>query len=729
MILSLSSVKSGLREEEQSQINTSLRICRSVLFSEHPVLNTGLKVLYLVDQVHAVAGRPETESESTSWSLSSPGYASRSELGEEEDIAVKVGSKTRTVFGLTLGIIAGLALILLPGILVLRTHPPNATDQHLMVPFTSYEELHNFILTKSCNSTEVRNLYNPNPAPAPQNTNGLTITSPTGGTSTFSISTSATPSHSETNAQVAGVDELDTVKNDGTYIYTVTNNTVAIVHAYPDAKLLAHVSVNGSLQGIFVDGNRLVVVSQQYQQYPSPFTATLQPAGSSIAVYPIFLNYPQTTSLSIFDISNHASPVLTTTLVVNGTLAGARLIVDYAYLVATQPVYCTGPILLPVNVVDGRALTIGIASVYHSDIADVANSFTTVVGVNVTEVNPTPAAKIFLIGTSSNIYVSLHQIYLTQPIWSQVEQTAVHRISIDGASISYQATGTVSGHVLNQFSMDEYNGNFRIATTGYSFNQVASTGSVSSTYVQQTNLYVLDSGLHIIGRLEGLSPGEAFYAARFMGDRAYLVTFQRMDPLFVIGLQDPHQPKVLGQLIILGVSDYLQPYDGTHLIGFGKSSENVTWENAALFQGLKLSLFDVTDPSHPIDTSDYLVGDRGSDSPALTDHRSVLFDKSLNLLVIPVEIAQAQPSATSPWSYNPPVWQGAYVFNVTVQDGIVFRGGITHLTTGQLPNWNNSSFFVTRALYIGSVLYTISNNTVKMNSLSDLTELNIVSLA
>src|SRR3989442_14585217 len=94
----------------------------------------------------------------------------------------------------------------------------------------------------------------------------------------------------------------------------------------------------------------------------------------------------------------------------------------------------------------------GIATVYPSDIGDVAHSFTTVVGINVTQVNPTPAAKIFLIGTSSNIYVSIHQIYLTQPIWSQVEQTAVHRISIDGASICYQATGTVSGHVLNQFS-------------------------------------------------------------------------------------------------------------------------------------------------------------------------------------------------------------------------------------------------------------------------------------
>jgi len=647
---------------------------------------------------------------------------------------MQLGSKTRTVFGLTLGIIAGLALILLPGIVVLNTHPTTATNQHVMVPFTTYEELHNFILTKSCNSTEVRNLYNPTPAPVipDTTTNDLRISGLSASfTTAAGASTSATPSHSQTNAQVAGVDELDTVKNDGTYIYTVTNNTVAIVLAYPfnGAKLMAHVSVNGSLQGIFVDGNRLVVVSQQYQQYPLPYATLQSGMGASIAVYPVFFNYPQTTSLWIFDISNHSNPVLTTTLVVNGTLAGARLIGDYAYLVATQPVYCTGPIVLPENVVDGRPMMMGIASVYHSDIADVAHSFTTVVGINVTQINPTPAAKIFLIGTSSNIYVSTHQIYLTQPIWSQAEQTAVHRISIDGGSISYQATGTVSGHVLNQFSMDELNGNFRIATTGYGPIPATSTGDMLSSYVQRTNLYVLDSGLHIVGKLEGLSPGEQFYAARFMGDRAYLVTFQRVDPLFVIGLQDPHQPKVLGQLNILGVSDYLQPYDGTHLIGFGKSSQNVTWENAALFQGLKLSLFDVTDPGHPIDASDYFVGDRGSDSPALTDHRSVLFDQSLNLLVIPLSIALNQTTATCTWCYNPPVWQGAYVFNVSVSNGIVLRGNVTQIPTGQLPTWNNSGFFVTRALYIGSVLYTISNNMVKMNSLSDLTELNSVNLA
>src|SRR5437879_13861459 len=110
--------------------------------------------------------------------------------------------------------------------------------------------------------------------------------------------------------------------------------------------------------------------------------------GASIAVCPVFFNVPQTTSMSIFDISNHTSPVLTTTLVVNGALAGARLIGDYAYLVATQPVYCTGPILLPVNVVNGHALTTGIATVYHSDNADVANSYATVVGMTDNEATP-----------------------------------------------------------------------------------------------------------------------------------------------------------------------------------------------------------------------------------------------------------------------------------------------------------------------------------------------------
>jgi inhibitor of cysteine peptidase len=332
------------------------------------------------------------------------------------------------------------------------------------------------------------------------------------------------------------------------------------------------------------------------------------------------------------------------------------------------------------------------------------------------------------------MYVSNENIYLTSTIWNCQEQTVIHRVDISHGALSYEATGLVPGRVMNQFSMDENQGFFRVATTSWQYAPVFAfaTTTVSTTpSVSQgptTNVYVLDMDLRTVGSIEGISPGETFYAARFFGDRAYLVTFQRVDPLFVIDLRDPYHPRVLGQLEITGVSDYLQPYDENHLIGFGKSSVNVTWENAALFQGLKFSLFDVTDPSHPVDMSDYLVGDRGSDSPALTDSHAILFDHNLNLLVVPVEIAQISGNTTYAWEYGTPVWQGAYVFNISPSGGIVFRGGITHLPAGELPSWNNTDHFVNRSLYIGEALYTISPAMVRMNSLTDLSDLGSVSL-
>src|SRR2546428_642680 len=539
------------------------------------------------------------------------------------------------------GLSVTLPLRTITRLVAVSMHPPPfvptaSAVPHAMTPFATYDQLHQWILSVACNGSIVKNFYNPNGNPAP--TPGPLVTGVPGTfsvTSASSGSVSLVPNHSETNLQVAGVDELDMVKTDGTYLYTVTNNTVAIVLAYPstDARLLARVTVNGSIQGIFLDGNKLAIVTEKYPYYPY--------------------------------------------------LMGASMGV-------VQPQPSIG--------------AMGISS------------------------------RVFLLGTSSTIYVSLNQIYLTQPVWNTYEQTAVHRISIDGASINYEATGTVTGHVLNQFSMDEYNGYFRIATNDYGYARplAVASGSQPTTYVQpvqHTNVYVLDSSLHVAGKLEGLSPGESFYAARFSGDRAYLVTFQRVDPLFVIGLQNPQNPRVLGQLVIPGVSDYLQPYDENHLIGFGKSSINMTWENAALFQGLKLSLFEVTNPTSPIDTSNFLAGDRGSDSPALTDHTSVLFEKSLNILVIPVEIAQIKQNTAYPSAYGTPVWPGVYVFSVTLQNGIVFRGGITHLPSGELPNWNNSSLFVKRALYIGNVLYTVSDNKVMMNNLTDLSGLGSVSLA
>jgi uncharacterized secreted protein with C-terminal beta-propeller domain len=600
---------------------------------------------------------------------------------------------------------------------------------HAMIPFTSYQDLQAFIHTGGCGSL----------APSFYNRGGITTAPATAGfTAQSNAASNQSPTHSETNQQVSGVDELDNVKNDGQYIYTITNNTVAIVQAYPitDARLLSRVNVSGTLQGILLVGNRLVIVSEtprySYPYYgggaPLPVLGlgASQP-GNIAKTYPI--QFSGTTSLFVFDISNHANPVITTRVDVNGTLAGARLIGNDVYLVATQPVVCYGEILLPEQVVNGQVIRATPTQVYHSDVVDQGYSFTTIVGFDMTQNNPSPTAKIYLIGATSTIYVSLHDIYLTQPIWSQSQQTIVHRISIDGLAITYQATGAVPGHVLNQFSMDEYNGYLRIATT----NCCSQSGgpmplAYSPVSQQETNVYVLDRSLHITGKLEGLSPGEQIYSARFMGDKAYLVTYKRTDPLFVIGLHDPARPKVFGQLNVTGVSDYLQPYDETNLIGIGRAGTDVAWENAVRFTGLKISLFNVTDPNQPTETSRYLIGGPGTNSPAINDHKAVLFDKILNLLVIPVEVT-AQPQDTTYWYSYEPVWQGAYVFNITPDNGIIFKAGITQLQNGQLPTWQDNNLFITRTLYIGNVLYTISNNKVQMNSLSDLSELGSVSLA
>ena len=216
-----------------------------------------------------------------------------------------------------------------------------------------------------------------------------------------------------------------------------------------------------------------------------------------------------------------------------------------------------------------------------------------------------------------------------------------------------------------------------------------------------------------------------------MGDRGYLVTFKKIDPLFVLDLSDPEEPQVLGELEITGYSDYLHPYDETHIIGIGKETVAAEEGSFAWYQGIKISLFDVTDVAAPKEIAKYEIGDRGTDSPILSDHKAFLFDKDKNLLVIPVTVAEIDPSrypgGVPPNAYGEPVWDGAYVFHISLEQGLVFRGKITHSNGGaELSIWRyyGSSHSIKRSLYIDNVLYTVSDFKIKMNSLTDLGEIN-----
>jgi uncharacterized secreted protein with C-terminal beta-propeller domain len=258
--------------------------------------------------------------------------------------------------------------------------------------------------------------------------------------------------------------------------------------------------------------------------------------------------------------------------------------------------------------------------------------------------------------------------------------------------------------------------------------------------MENNNVYVLDDGLKVVGKLEGLAPGEKIYSARFMGNRAYLVTFKKIDPLFVVDLKDPENPKVLGELKIPGFSDYLHPYDENHIIGVGKDA--VDEGSFAWYQGVKIGLFDVSDPGNPVEISNYVIGDRGTDSYVLNDHKAFLFSREKNLLVLPISLAKIDenkyPEGVPPNAYGDFVWQGACVFNVSTGNGFVFKCGITHR-----ENYNvdysyppfisylypySADYLVKRSLYIGDVIYTVSDKLIKMNNLDNLSEINEITL-
>jgi len=304
-------------------------------------------------------------------------------------------------------------------------------------------------------------------------------------------------------------------------------------------------------------------------------------------------------------------------------------------------------------------------------------------------------------------------------ISKETQKTVIHRISIDKGEIKHEATGTAPGRTLNQFSMDEYGEHFRIATT------VSSSWNRFGRTLSANNVYVLDMDLDIVGSVEDLAPGESIYSARFMGEKAYMVTFKKVDPLFVISLSDPENPKVLGKLKIPGYSDYLHPYDENHVIGIGKEAVAADNRDFSWYQGVKIALFDVSDLENPREVAKVEIGDRGTDSYALHDHRAFLFSKSRNLLVIPVLVAEIDEDKyvdAAQWQNGDYIWQGAYVFSLTPEDGFGLRGKVTHLEDDSFRKtgyyWN-SPLSIRRSLYMDDVLYTISDSMIKMNSLDN----------
>jgi inhibitor of cysteine peptidase len=583
--------------------------------------------------------------------------------------------------------------------------------------FSSYEELKNFLTT---NTQGGYSYYSGGPLDSKffvaRGINPLPV--PAQAAQTFG--SSSENSYSTTNIQVAGVDEADIVKTDGNYIYVIANNSAYILDANPqNARVLAKIAFDNTyLAGMFLsqDGSKLAVIGSQYGSPIYSGGPLYSGGGNEFSIYGIFVNDVET-FINVYDISNKANPGLARNFTMSGSYFNSRMIGNYVYAVVSQPAYVVNETVILPRVYSGdNATDIAATGIYYADVVDYNNyfGFTTFIGLNIADNAQEPANMTIMTGGASNMYVSLNDIYVTYPS-SDGQGTDIYRVHINEDTLTFAAQGKVPGSVLNQYSMDEYNGYFRLATTSW------------TNGPQQNNVYVLNMSLAIVAKLENLATGENLHSARFMGDKCYLVTFIKTDPLFVIDLSQPTNPRVLGLLKIPGYSDYLHPYDETHLIGVGKETVEANEGDFAWYQGLKLSLFDVSNVNEPKQLSNYTIGDRGTDSPVLSDPKAFLFDKSRNLLVIPVNLAEIDKTAVapSPDAYGTFVWQGVYVFRLTLNDGFVLRGLVTQMENNTYTSQNGnycymSGDWISRALYIGNTLYTVSNTRVQLNSLENM---------
>jgi inhibitor of cysteine peptidase len=553
-------------------------------------------------------------------------------------------------------------------------------------------------------------------------------------TDNSAASSASSPSFTGTNVQVQGVDEPDIVKTDGTHLFVASagpgsstgGSSVTIIQAYPPTSnaVLSKVSLSGQVIGIEIAQGRLMVIDQGYT------------------------NGTTSIGLLLYNTSILSSPKLIGNVTVAGTYVAARMAQGYLYAIVQQPSYSfngqgNATEEMPYLTVNGQRTALPPSSILYTPNNSQIGDYTMIVSVSMASGAETTVSV--LTGPSSTVYVSTSNIYvvysdymlfanaddipgnvftggvlITSSSVQQDQNSTIFRASYSSnGNVVVQAVGTVPGSVLNQFSMDEYNGYFRVATSRLA--------TINGNATESDDVYVLNQNMSQVSALRNIAPGENLYAVRFSGDMGYVVTFEQVDPLFAISFADIAHPVILSALKVNGYSDYLQPLFGSsYLLGVGKDTVASSTGNFAYYLGLKLSLFHVAANGSSSDVSDYMIGDRGTDSPVLTDHLALTYDPANNITVIPVLLAevpasqQSSGTSQSPPPEGNPVWQGAYVFRVNAT-GFTLLGTVSQYPAGQnYGDSPNSNLQIDRSVIIGDYLYTISQGEVMVSSLSSL---------
>ena len=290
--------------------------------------------------------------------------------------------------------------------------------------------------------------------------------------------------------------------------------------------------------------------------------------------------------------------------------------------------------------------------------------------------------------------------------------TRIHKFDIrtSPGQALYRASGEVPGWLLNQFSMGEHEGFLRVGTTEDRIPPVGPSGMSNNLFVLQQKA----SSPEIVGEVRGIAPGEQIYAARFIGDAGFMVTFERIDPLFTFDLSDPAHPRLLGELGVPGYSSHIHPAGDDHLLTIGQDAEDMG--DFAWFQGVQISVYDISDLADPNLNDMEIIGTRGTGSEALHDHKAFNYFPQMEVLAFPIRIYEGGQGGPD---YGELVFSGFRIYDVDLSQGYTLRGQIDHddfcVGDGCRYQW------MRRTIIMGDSIVTISNAGMKIHALDDLT--------
>lgn len=442
----------------------------------------------------------------------------------------------------------------------------------------------------------------------------------------------ASLTYSKTNVQVENVDEADIIKNDGKYIYTASSNSENKISIYkPDGKkvkLMSQIEYNNVdddeneafISDIYIYNNSLIAQSYSYDENSWEYT--------NIDIYSLAdIKKPK----KIYSFSQQGSYV--SSRITNGKL----LVVSNRYI--SSDLCKSDEDYLPKTKINSAEKSLSPKDICIVNDSN-SESYLIVSEIDLLSKENTAVSKA-IAGAGTNIYCNENNLYIANSIWDDQNQarrlkdisptlkfnTEIYKIDIT-SGLKFTAKATVSGAVNNQFSMDEYAGNFRIATTA--------TDKKSNDI---NKLYVFDSDLKKLGEVEGFAKGESIQAVRFLGNTAYVITYENTDPLFVIDLSNSQKPEIKGSVKISGFSTNLIPISSNQLLGIGYADDNA----APYTDGIKFALFDVSNPEKPTVLDSKVI--HNATSEAQDNHKAILVNGK-GSFVIPYEDVNSENGYT-----------------------------------------------------------------------------------